>query len=170
MVRLPNSQQLPSCTIAQQSTCFDGDICTRDTCQNGYCFYVPIAGCSSTLQAIRERDVTFVYHTYSHAGQQTAQSTFYQLMKSIGVRKIGDQPIPFNIPINTHINIDSKHLLTCPLLKHFCIHYLTIQRTVAMQTDYRKSKVTILLPFRFVFFGNVFNQVIIRFVHTTTVC
>ena len=101
-----NYQQLPSCTTAQQSACFDGDICTSDSCRNGYCYYAPITGCSSTLQAVRERDVTYVYHTYSQVGQQAVHTTFYQTMKSIGSRRTGD-----NYSINTPFSTPSAHTL-----------------------------------------------------------
>ena len=110
LATLPNNQQLPSCTIAQQSICYDGDICTSDSCKNGYCFYSPIPGCSSTLQTIRERDVTFIYKTYSQPGQQAVHSSFYQTMKSIGTRKTGKY-YPFITPLHTHTNIQSNHLL-----------------------------------------------------------
>lgn len=47
--------------------CFDGNICTIDSCQSGFCSYSSVNGCDSTIQSVRERVAPYTYSSYSQS-------------------------------------------------------------------------------------------------------
>ena len=64
--------------------CFDGSICTSDTCENGFCKYTSIEGCDSIPQSVRERTAPYVYNMYSQQLVASQQKSFESQMESMG--------------------------------------------------------------------------------------
>lgn len=85
------SKQYPYQASSQKcqfnSDCFDGNICTRDSCElsQGYCYNELVnASCDSILQNIRERIAPYIYHLYYLTNTDSHHEAFQLFMTQHG--------------------------------------------------------------------------------------
>ena len=71
----------PAPWCKSNSDCFDGNVCTADTCVSGYCTYSTVIGCSSMLQTVRERVAPYTYSIFSQKFKAFYHTIFeYQMV------------------------------------------------------------------------------------------
>lgn len=80
------NENLPSTPwCSKNSDCFDGNICTIDTCTTDkYCHYSSVTGCNSTLSNIIDRTTPYTYDTYKLKSQSAKQLSFLTYIKKNG--------------------------------------------------------------------------------------
>jgi hypothetical protein len=79
------------------SHCFDGNICTIDSCKSGYCSYISVDGCDSTIQAVRERVAPYTYSSYSQSSMYLKHLQFERQVSSNGNMIQVDSTSPFHL-------------------------------------------------------------------------
>ena len=101
--------------------CFDGSICTSDTCDNGFCRYSSIEGCDSIPQSVRERTAPYVYNMYSQQLVALQQSNFEYQMEIMG-------SIHYVTP-------DSNHIIATVALPFAFSYFGSIVQSLSVMTS-----------------------------------
>lgn len=121
---LPASKQQnlpPSAWCQSKSDCFDGNICTADTCVNGFCRYVSVPGCDSIPQSTRERTAPYVYNMYSQISKALQQSNFESQMQNLGSVHV--------------INSDSNFIISTLVLPFKFSYFGTVVKSLSVMAS-----------------------------------
>jgi hypothetical protein len=70
------------------NTCFDGNICTLDTCINNYCVYMLLSECSSALSTIQEHYTPYTYDTVIYTNSSDHDAASIAILKASSSYKI----------------------------------------------------------------------------------
>jgi hypothetical protein len=75
----PSSLTTMHCSSNHQ--CFDGNICTTDSCELGKCHYQRVINCSSIEQSIREQYTPYNYNPYILSSSSIQSSYFSDILR-----------------------------------------------------------------------------------------